>query len=502
MIQFRAGYRDRLARSIGLDGVPDPSQKVDPTKIFPSTEIALGPNDHKSVGNFYQFNVSPTSFDLDPYFFFAENDYAITVRGGQTTDLNHKKDPLSSGNSHSVQAMVYKGPLYLSGWGYDICGLPMPKNGLPGMGRYFNTKAANDRSLWKTGPVDLRWDDDRKVWVGGPEVIEGKMLTALPAGNFNSASTGSGVIYRGKNLEWSTFDIAVNASGLIKPDPFGGGPSPIVKSDIKEVALITNRNSQISLSPGDHFIAVKVNYEWRVMGAGGGGGCIVGKFKKLNCSAPSIAKTTVPPFQLQSYEYGNVGEIKTHYQIKFFDVGTKKVYYFQTDQELLPDLIPSDSAGGSLVQSNGILDITNQGIVNITQPDGSIVPTNITIPYSGYFSVVAFNNCEMSSDVYTYKLAPADKYVNGIAPVVLVNRKPLSKLFDCPNSDDNFGIVTDDQTGAEYYAIHPFKYIKHDVRVIAAKSNLTVVCNGELKSAYVITEVDECANAGTGLARE
>ena len=503
MIDFRAGYRDRMARAIGLQaGVPNPTQVVDPTKIFPSTEISLGQGQHKSIGNFYQFNVSPTSFDLDPYFFFQQNDYAITVRGGQTKDLNHKKDPLPSGNSHSVQAMVYKGPMYLSGWGYDICGLPMPANKLPGMGRYFDIKAANNRSLWKTGPVDLRWDDDRKVWVGGPEVIEGKMLTALPAGNFNSASTGSGIIYRGKNLEWSTFDIAINVSGLIKPDPYGGGPSPMVKSNIKEVALITNRNSQIALAPGDHFIAVKVNYEWRVMGAGGGGGSIVGKFKKLNCSAPNITKTTVPPFQLQSYEYGNVGEETTQYQIKFFDVGTKKVYYFQSDQEFLPDLIPSDSAGGKLVQSNGILDITNQEVTNVTQPDGSIVPTTITIPYSGYFSVVAFNNCEMSSDVYTYQLAPADKYVNGVAPVVLVNRKPLSKLFDCPNSDDNFGIVTDDQTGAEYYALHPFKYVKHDVRVVASKSNLTVVCNGEMVSAYVITEVDECANAGTGLARE
>ena len=300
---------------------------------------------------------------------------------------------------------------------------------------------------------------------------------------------------------WNKFNILPNTGGLIKPDPFGG-PSPYIQTNVQEAVLLTNRNNQVSLGVGDHFIAVKVNYEWRIMGAGGGGGAIVGKFKKINCSSPNITKTTVPPFELQSFDYGNVGEVEKHFQIKFFDVGSKKVYYFQSDQELLSDLIPSEAAGGKIVQSDGILDITNYEVTNITNPDGSVTASEITLPYSGYFYVVAFNNCEMSSNVYTYKLAAPDQYVAGLAPVVAINNKPLSKLFDCPNSSDNFGVVTDDQSGAEFYAMHPFKYIKHDVRVMAMKSNMTVVCNGEMQSAYAIVEVDECANAGTGLARE
>lgn len=502
MIDFRKGYRERLLKSMGIaDGKIPEGVTIDPSKVFPSAETSVNPLIHKHRGNFFQFNVSPTSFDLDPYFFFETNDYGITLRGGNTTDVNHKKDPLPSGNSRSVQAMVYKGPLYLSGWGYDICGLPVPEDKFPGRGRSFDMRAANNRSLWKTGPVDLRWDDDRKVWVGGPEVIEGKMLTALPAGDISSPATGSGIVYRGRNLIWNKFNILPNTGGLIKPDPFGG-PSPYIKTNVQEAVLLTNRNNQVSLGVGDHFIAVKVNYEWRIMGAGGGGGAIVGKFKKINCSAPNITKTTVPPFELQSFDYGNVGETEKHFQIKFFDIGSKKVYYFQSDQELLSDLIPSEAAGGKIVQSDGILDITNYEVTNITNPDGSVTASEITLPYSGYFYVVAFNNCEMSSNVYTYKLAAPDKYVAGLAPVVAINNKPLSKLFDCPNSSDNFGVVTDDQTGAEFYAMHPFKYIKHDVRVIAMKSNMTVVCNGEMQSAYAIVEVDECANAGTGLARE
>lgn len=501
MIDFKKGYRERLLRSIGIPEGKPPDVIIDPTKIFPSVETSQNPNQHKSMGNFFQFNVSPTSFDLDPYFFFQTNDYALTVRGGNTTDLNHSKDPLPSGNSRSVQAMVQKGPMYLSGWGYDICGLPVPADKFPGKGRSFDMRAANNRGLWKTGPVDLRWDDDRKVWVGGPEVIEGKMLTPLPAGDIGSPAIGSGIIYRGRDLIWNSFDVTINKEGLIKPDPFGGQSSFIKKGNLERVR-ITNRNNQVTLGVGDHFIAVKVNYEWRIMGAGGGGSAIVGKFKKINCSSPSIKKTTIPPFELQSFDYGNVGEVTKRFQIKFYEVGTKRVYYFQSDEQLLPDLIPSEAAGGRIVQSDGILDITNYAVTDITEPDGSVTATEITLPYSGYFSVVAFNNCEKSSDVYTYKLAPPDKYNAGLAPVVAINRKPLDKLFDCPDSTDNFGVVTDDQSGAEFYAMHPFKYVKHDVRVIAMKSNMVVVCNGEMQSAYAIIEVDESANAGTGLARE
>lgn len=482
MVNFQSGYRTALWNAKQITQVPS-NISLDPTVMYPSNQ---GPVDKTGAcsGVFFKFNVSPTSFDLDPYFFFQENDYAITARAGVTTDLNHRKCSVASG-SHSVQPMVWKGPFYLSGWGYDICGLPVPGSG---NGRIFSPITPVDRSKWKTGPVDLRWDDDRKVWTGGPEVIEGKMLTALLPGNFDAPSIGSGIIYRGKNLQHSTFTLVANNDGIVKPNPYGemvvGGPT---KEGIKEIVQIVNRNSKLSLSAGDYFSAVKINYEWRIMGAGGGGGgCIVGKFKKLNCSSPSVAKTTIPPFTLRKRNDSQYG---TTYEIVFTNIGTRKIYYFQTDRTLLKDLIPSDSAGGKVANSNGIVDIT--AIVN-----------NGRLPYSGYFSMVAFNNCEKSSNVLTYSFPGPNQYVDGEAPYTLVNTKTLDRLYDCPDSNDNFGIVTDDATGAEFYATHPFKYVKHDVRVIACQSNLTVVCNNETKSAYAITEVDDCSNAGTGLSRE
>lgn len=505
MINFREGYRDTVAKGIGLSGVPKEEIRVDPTKIFPSTESPTNSNQHGARGNFYRFNVSPTSFDLDPYFFFRDNDYGITLRSGNATDMNHTKDPLASGTSRSVQAMVTKGPIYLSGWGYDICGLPMPHSNVPTSGRYFDPRTSVNRAIWKTGPVDLRWDDDRKVWTGGTEVIEGKMFTALPGGNFEAPTIGTGIIYRGKALKYSTFRLATNEDATQKPDPYG---VPISKDqtlvDLPEYVRLTNRNSQMALAAGDYFVAVKVNYEWRVISKGNGL-CIVGKYKKLNCSSPSVTKTEIPDFTLNKLtlsDGGTSGGMITQYQLRFTDLGQRRVYVFKTEEQLLPDLIPSDSAGARLVPSDGIIDITTNQSIGVLQMDGSIKPSSVTVPYNGLIAMIAFQDCQMSSNVMTYGLPSSGGYLNGSGTPKLLHQKVLNRLFDCPDSTDNFGIVTDDQGGAEYYAMHPFKYVKHGVRVIACPSDLQVVCNNEFKGAYAITEVDDCSNAGTPLARE
>ena len=102
--------------------------------------------------------------------------------------------------SQEVQRpMALRGPLVIAGWGYDTEGLPVPnmkydadyKEGDPnstsfGKQKYVprQMKAIDDQGTeqdhkhfipnhlsrpdkWKVGPVDLRWDRERKVWTGG-----------------------------------------------------------------------------------------------------------------------------------------------------------------------------------------------------------------------------------------------------------------------------------------------------------------------------------------------
>lgn len=483
MNDFQKGFRNYMWKAKGFES-PPPPVSVDPTLMHPSTEIST--DKHGGSGVFFRFNVSPTSFDLDPYFFFKENDYSVTLRAGTVKDANPRKDPVQASSGHySVQPMAFKGPMYLSGWGYDICGLPVPASGGIDNTRKFNPFTPLNRTLWKSGPIDFRWDDDRKVWTGGPEIIEGKMITTLQAGGIDAPTIGTGVIYRGRDLRYKTYEADTTGSGLILPNPYSSKPSNSISGEYMEYVQIVNRNNKIMLASGDYFSAAKINYEWRILGAGGGGNCIVGKFKKVNCGPTTIDKTAVPPMTIVKSTVQGTDS----YSLKFTDIGARRVFYMKTDRELLKDLIPSDSAGGKMVSSLGTLDITEKLNDN-------------RYPYSGYFSLVAFANCQKSSDVYTYKFPNSGEYVSGTGVPVLVNQKSLNKLYDCPKSDDNFGIVTDDQTGSEYYATHPFKFIKHNVRVVACGSNLEVVCNGVKYTSYVISEVDDCANAGTSVSRE
>ena len=79
-------------------------------------------------------------------------------------DLNPNKDFFSRGRTDisGVRAVSFRAPLVLSGWGYDTDGNPVPSSG-----GQLHPEANWNPNIWKTGPVDLRWDDARKVWTGG-----------------------------------------------------------------------------------------------------------------------------------------------------------------------------------------------------------------------------------------------------------------------------------------------------------------------------------------------
>jgi len=62
-----------------------------------------------------------------------------------------------------LRSVGFKAPMILTGWGYDTDGNPVPT----GAGGGIHPRAPYDPKLWKSGPVDLRWDEARGVWTGG-----------------------------------------------------------------------------------------------------------------------------------------------------------------------------------------------------------------------------------------------------------------------------------------------------------------------------------------------
>ena len=85
-------------------------------------------------------------------------------RDDAPVDFNFERDffARSKAETSGIRAVGFRAPMILSGWGYDTDGNPVPASG-----SVIHPEATWNPQVWKTGPVDLRWDDARKVWTGG-----------------------------------------------------------------------------------------------------------------------------------------------------------------------------------------------------------------------------------------------------------------------------------------------------------------------------------------------
>lgn len=101
---------------------------------------------------------TPTVQDLNP---FKSGHNIKLVAGGDTLPTNLYD--LAS----DYRPIGLRGPLVMTGWGYDTNGFPVPNLSSSGNSTSFHSGYLTDMANWKTGPIDLRWDDDRKVWNAG-----------------------------------------------------------------------------------------------------------------------------------------------------------------------------------------------------------------------------------------------------------------------------------------------------------------------------------------------
>ena len=110
----------------------------------------------------------PTCTELNP---FGENGIAMAFPDSEGLPDNICTE--YTNYNGSVRAIGLKAPLIVGGWGYDTDGLPVPR----GSGDAFLENYKNRADQWKVGPVDLRWSEERGVWVtGGSESLNIKTL--------------------------------------------------------------------------------------------------------------------------------------------------------------------------------------------------------------------------------------------------------------------------------------------------------------------------------------
>lgn len=136
--------------------------------------------------------VVPYAEDLDPYFFTGGNedpadtkpivegkiDFSTVHNKGDGEDLAIRKN----NTIDQVNTVGLKGPMLMSGWGYDIADKPVPRKEETGDDSFrFPADFAGQRSDWKTGPVHLLWDEERQVWAGGLPMLMGVATSDIEA---------------------------------------------------------------------------------------------------------------------------------------------------------------------------------------------------------------------------------------------------------------------------------------------------------------------------------
>lgn len=197
-----------------------------------------------SDGRYSSAHLGPTALELNPYF-PAEPNTEWDGRNFQEgcdfmfANSNASDTNLSKVSADTIRGMGFRGPMLMSGWGFDIADRPVPSKSQ----FKFADGIEGDRTKWKTGPVDLKWDEERQVWSGGPHLVCGVV---------------EGGISPGAPCDPSYFTVRVlRLSAEPGSDLNRGTPCETIR--------VANRDPSLQEEDwGDQIfcIAARINYEW------------------------------------------------------------------------------------------------------------------------------------------------------------------------------------------------------------------------------------------------
>jgi len=98
--------------------------------------------------------------------------------------------PLKGSYSEDVRAISLRGPLVITGWGYDVRGLPVPNENETTPTKEYRDEHLLASDWWKSGPVDIKWDHIRKVWATSV-ILKGRSMSVISAGTLDVPGSGS-----------------------------------------------------------------------------------------------------------------------------------------------------------------------------------------------------------------------------------------------------------------------------------------------------------------------
>lgn len=232
-------------------------------------------------GLFGRGSVGPTNYELNPYFpknvisgddgtqFFSNCDYNAVVMD-PADDISLAKNSFRN-EVHTVRTKGLRGPVLISGWGFDLCDTPVPYL-IKGEKRTFDPNLVNDRRYWKTGPLAVMWDEERQVWSGGPQIVVGTATQDSSSGSIGGVPP--------------KFTMSLSRAANTKDTLVSYGES----------VSCSNRDPNLRITKGQWVVAARINYEWIPIQAGGGsGGIFIGEFSGEWSKGSSTSVSQVQP---------------------------------------------------------------------------------------------------------------------------------------------------------------------------------------------------------------
>jgi hypothetical protein len=117
--------------------------------------------------------------------FKAGNDIELYTYGDTYSDAHAYRD---GGPGEAVRGFALRTPLILSGWGWSTDDVFVPQQNPDTLSGGVLTNYLRKSWLWKTGPMDPLWDDERRVWT-----VHGTML-GLTLTDIGPMSSGQAVV--------------------------------------------------------------------------------------------------------------------------------------------------------------------------------------------------------------------------------------------------------------------------------------------------------------------
>ena len=231
----------------------------------PGFEKPASGNDE--VGNFGDNQVGPTQNELNPYFssilgdtseWINKVDFCTAMHGTameEAEELSFEKMEEAKRKAlESVRPLALRGPIMLSGWGFDIAERAVPAKGTSGDNAFkFDPKVVEDRSVWKSGPVHLMWDDERKVWAGGLQIVGGKLKTDITAGSLTQPTT---------------FEVEVQRKTSSTKGKELENKGETITCYNRDASLEQKVNDEEGANQNIWIMAVRLNYEWTPLWVG------------------------------------------------------------------------------------------------------------------------------------------------------------------------------------------------------------------------------------------